>query len=118
MNSEEADDLTDDCDVMAHRERVAVRLDEIAQQARETLAVAGLDIPLFFTLPSTGQAILNVGTLLDPDDATWRRVGEIVRAIIARVIGVDRLRSREMPCASTHTLVDHQPCPTAVQLGE
>lgn len=105
------DDLTDDERVAARRERVTAMLPEIAQQIREALAEQGIDTPLFFIVPHSGDAIITFGTSGDPSGDEWDRVGEIVGSIVAQSIGLDRVRRREVICATTH---DHQPSGASV----
>jgi hypothetical protein len=49
------DDLPDDDAVIAHRARAATMLDQIAQRARQALAEHGIDLSVFFLVPSSGQ---------------------------------------------------------------
>ena len=102
------DDLTDDERVAAHRERVKAMLPEIAQQIREALAEQGIDTPLFFIVPHSGDAIITFGTSGDPSGDEWDRVGEIVGSIVAQSIGLDRVRCRPVTCATTDPIVNHQ----------
>jgi hypothetical protein len=96
------DDLTDDNDEATYRERAAAMLDQIAQQAKQALSDAGIGIGLFFIVPRSGKAILNFGTPGDPPDDLWDKVRDIVSAIVRRSIGLERLRCRELACATTH----------------
>ena len=75
------DDLTDDSDEATYRERATALLDQIAQQAKQALSNAGIDIDLFFLIPRSGDAILTFGTLADPPDDLWSTVssGLLVR---------------------------------------
>jgi hypothetical protein len=103
MDTQEIDDQTDDDDVMAHRERAATKLDQIARDAKDALAENGLEkICLFFLIPNSGRSILVFGTPGDPSDDLWSKVGEIVEAIVARLIGLRGTRRREVRCATTH----------------
>ncbi len=103
--NDERDDPTDDSDVVAdHRARAADMLSQIAQQARQGLADAGIDLSLFFLIPSSGQSIITFGTITDPDDHLWNRVGEIVSSIVRQTVGLDRTRCRTVTCATTDDL--------------
>jgi hypothetical protein len=117
METQALDDLTDDSEVMAHRTRAASRLDQIAQQVKLTLSEQGIDISLFFIVPSSGDAILPFGTVADPDDVLWERVGEIVADIVGRAVGLDRTRRRPVVCASTDAVGDHQTSQSADPAG-
>jgi hypothetical protein len=99
------DDLTDEERVAVHRKRAATKLDQIARDAKEALAYQGIEAPLFFLVPNSGNAILTFGTSLDPDDNEWNRVAEIVSAIVRHTVGLDRTRCQEVVCMTT----DDQP---------
>jgi hypothetical protein len=107
MDTQEIDDQTDDDDVMAHRERAKAELDQIAQQVRLALAELGIDIPLFFIVPNSGDAIVTFGTITDPPDTEWSRVGEVVGSIVAQSCGLRGTRRREVVCAGTHDKESH-----------
>jgi hypothetical protein len=97
METQALDYPADDDDMTAHRERAKAELDQIAQRARQAI-----DIPLFFLLPNSGDAILIFGTPGDPPDDQWDRVGEIVASIVAQACGLHGTRRREVACAGTH----------------
>jgi hypothetical protein len=99
------DEATDDAP--AYRERATSRLQDIAQQTRQALADAGIDLPIFFTIPSSGHSILTFGTVSDPDDSEWQTIGAIVSEVVRRSIGLDRSRCRSLPCAGTHDKGSH-----------
>jgi hypothetical protein len=98
---DEQDDLADDDDVTVHRAKAQEEIDRIAQQVRQALTEQGIDIPLFFLIPNSGDSILAFGTPGDPDDHLWNRVGEIVSGIVRRTVGLDRTRCRPIVCATT-----------------
>jgi hypothetical protein len=97
----------DDDDVTACRARAQTELDQIAEQARQALAEQGIDTPLFFLVPNSGNAVLIFGTPGDPLDDQWERVGEIIAAILGRLIGLRGIRRREVICAATHDRESH-----------
>lgn len=103
------DDLTDDDAVIAHRARAKAELDQIAQHVRQALTEQGIDVPVFFIMPRSGDSVLTFGTITDPPDDEWSRIGEIVSSIVRQVVGLDRVRCREVMCATTHSVADHQP---------
>jgi hypothetical protein len=114
------DELQDDApspgestdDEADYRERAAAKLDQIARDAKEAMAYQGIDTPLFFLVPNSGDAILTFGTTLDPDDDEWNRIGEIVSNIVRHTVGLDRVRCQPVVCATSH---DHQPLQSSVQ---
>jgi hypothetical protein len=116
MDDDDDDDLmTDDTampdeytdDVPAYRERATSRLQDIAQQTKQALADAGIDLHIFFTIPSSGHSILTFGTVSDPDDLEWQTISAIVSAVVRRSIGLDRSRCRSLACAGTHDKESH-----------
>jgi hypothetical protein len=56
---------------------------------------------VFVMIPNTGDAIATFGTIIDPPDEVWSRVGEIVCSILRKAVGLDRVRCRELACATT-----------------
>jgi L-aminopeptidase/D-esterase-like protein len=98
---DERDDLTDDDEVTAHRARAKAELAQIAQRARQALAKHGIDLDLFFMIPSSGDSILTFGTITDPPDEQWSRVSEVVSSIVGQSVGLTHTRCREIACAST-----------------
>ena len=68
-------------------------LDQITQQAKLALTSQGIDLPLFFLVPSV-NAVVTFGCSGDPDDELWSRVAEIVSAIIGETVGLAGTRCR------------------------
>ena len=110
-DDDEHDELTDAADDVPgesmddevdYRERATSLLQDIAQQTKQALADAGIDLDIFFTIPSSGHSIITFGTLADPADSEWSAVSEIVSAVVRRAIGLDRSRCRSLACATTH----------------
>jgi hypothetical protein len=94
MDTQELRELTDDGDeVTADRDRAKETLNQVAGLAKQALAENGIDLDLFFLVPNSGESILMFGTSIDPDFATWARVGEIVSAIVREVVGLDDTRA-------------------------
>lgn len=81
MEAETGDDLADDDDLTAHRDRAEEMLPQIAQQAKQALAQHAIDSSLFFLIPNSSRNIRTFATTLDPDDDEWERISEIVEAI-------------------------------------
>ena len=101
METQEFGGVADDSNVTTHRARARNLLGQIAEQAKQTLADAGIDVPLFFLVPSSGEAILTFGTLSDPDDDQWEQVSEIVSEVVGQTVGLDRVRTRSLACSAT-----------------
>jgi hypothetical protein len=97
------DVLTPHNAVIAHRERAKAELDGIAQQAKQALADLGIDISLFFLIPSTGNSIITFGTISDPPDDEWVKIEKVVSAVVRGAVGLDRVQCREVICATTDT---------------
>ena len=55
MQTQEPEEWTDDADVADRRERARAELDQIAQQAKQALSDAGIDLSLFFLVPNSGS---------------------------------------------------------------
>jgi hypothetical protein len=108
---DELDDLTDDERVADHRARAAAELDQITQQVKLALIERGIDMPVFFIIPHSGDVIVTFGTITDPPDDEWNHLSEIVTAIVRQSVGLDRTRCRHVLCAATHSIADHQPAP-------
>jgi len=81
------------------RARLKACLSDIASEVTTALNEAGIAISVFFTIPSSGP-LLTFATPLDPDDATWATVSEIVVQIVCRATGVDNLIGEEAVCAA------------------
>ena len=107
--NDEHDELTDADDVLDesmddeadHRERAATKLDQIAQQVKQALADAGINIDIFFVIPSS-DSIITYGTVTDPDpsDEEWGSVSAIVSNIVRQSLGLDRTRCQPVTCTS------------------
>jgi hypothetical protein len=105
--NDEPDDLTDDDDLTAvQRARARDLLDQIVQQTNQALIDTGIDLDLFFLIPNSGNSILTFGTPADPDDTSWNHAGEIVASIVQKVVGLDRVRCRQVTCATTDSIAD------------
>lgn len=82
------------------RRNLALSLDQVATEVSAALSRAKLDIPIFFTVPSSG-ALMTFATPTDPNDAEWASVCEIVVPIVSRSVGGHDLICQTTPCAST-----------------
>jgi hypothetical protein len=83
-----------------HRRKLASSLDEIGAEVSAALNAAKIHIPVFFTVPSGGNAYLTLATSLDPSDEEWERTCQIICPIIAAKIGVAHVLSRDLPCVA------------------
>src|ERR1700676_2291633 len=96
----EHDDLIDGDAVTAHRARAREMLPEISRQAKEGLSQQGINhLDLFFVIPS--DSIITFGTMLDPSDSEWAVAGEVVAAVVQRLLGLAGTRRQSVACAST-----------------
>lgn len=102
---EDEDDLYEataenDTHLAASRGRLALLLDDVAAEVSDALNEAGLRIPIFFSIPSSGSSYLTLATPCDPTNQSWACVCEIVCRIVASKIGVATLRSSDLPCVA------------------
>ena len=91
---QEIDDLPD-----AQREIIRASLDQLATDVGMALRDAGLNFAVFLTVPNSGNSLATIATRVDPTDDDWQRASEIVCQIIAKKVGCNRLRGRELTCA-------------------
>jgi hypothetical protein len=73
-------------------------LDEIASQVGLALQDAGLDLPVYITVPNAGDALATIATPIDPSDIEWDHDNEIVCSIFSRWIHSE-LRARPLAFA-------------------
>jgi hypothetical protein len=104
---DEHDDRTRDGD---YRQRAIANLDAITQQTKQALSDAGINIDIFFVIPSI-DSIITYGTVTDPDpsDEEWESVSAIVSNIVRQSLRLDRTRCQPVQCATTASTDDHQP---------
>jgi hypothetical protein len=83
------------------RAKATALLPDITGRVHVALSQAGIDIQLSFLIPNTGDALLIYGTTAEPDpaDLEWEQVGEIVCSVVQEVLGVQKLRHREIVCS-------------------
>ena len=93
--------IEDDEDVAAQRAKARNLLPQITQQVKQALQEASIEIDVFLMIPASGDAIATFGTLADPPDELWTRIGDIVCSIVRRAVGLDRVCSRPLSCATT-----------------
>lgn len=85
-----------------YRGRATVCVDEIARRTKVALTERGILLDVFFVVPNSGEAIISFGTTVEPDpsDQEWEIVSDMICDIVSDVVGVDRLRTRNMACAA------------------
>jgi len=83
----------------AYRENIRKSLNEITNDIGMALRDTGLMLPIFITVPTSGNALAMTATPLDPSDQDWEQARIIVNGIIEKKLGCGKLRSRELTCA-------------------
>lgn len=81
------------------REMMTERLNAIIAAVQLALREADLAQPIFFSVPSSGQAMLTFATPLDPSEVDWKRISAIVCRIVGEQVGMEGLQGRPLPCA-------------------
>jgi hypothetical protein len=100
MNATFQLELATDDSSEAKRAIIRGCLSEVVVEVGNRLREAGLDCPVFLTVPNSGNAIVMMATPLDPSDEDWSHVGDIVRATVSERLSGLRLRNREMICGA------------------
>ena len=95
-------DILANDDIEAKRTIIRDYLGEIIVELGNRLREAGLSCPLFLTIPNSGDAIVMMATPLDPSDADWSHVGDIVRTSVSERLDGLKLRNREMLCGAAN----------------
>ena len=93
--------IEDDEGVMARRARARNLLPDITQEVKQALKEAGIEMDVFLMIPMSGDALATFGTIIDPPDEVWVRVGEIVCAVLGRTVGLGPVRCGGLACATT-----------------
>jgi len=73
---EVAEWIEDDEDVAAQRAKAKDLLPQITQQVKQALQEASIGVDVFLMIPASGHAIATFGTLADPPDELWTRLGK------------------------------------------
>jgi hypothetical protein len=76
-------------------------LTEVAAEATAALNDAGLPMPLFFSVPSSGEALATFGTPGDPSEEDWHRASAIILGIVGRKLAIEGLRTNALPCVAS-----------------
>ena len=93
----EATDTERNC-CAQYREQLISLLPQIASDVTAALTAAGLHIPVFFCIPRSGDSLLTFATPVDPSDAEWERITDIIRDAVEDTSGIDKLAVRELHC--------------------
>jgi hypothetical protein len=97
--SNQIQEISADNAIEAQREVIRLALDDIAVQVGTALREAGLDFPVYLTVPGSGTSLATLACALDPSDEEWTRATEIVCRIIGQRLGDIRLRGRSIASA-------------------
>jgi hypothetical protein len=57
-------------------------------------------MPIFFSVPASGSALLTFAAPGDPSDSDWERVTQIVCRVVGTEIEVEGLFGRPLACAA------------------
>jgi hypothetical protein len=83
------------------RQQMISILKDVAAEADLALEDAGLTMPLFFSVPSSGGAVVTFATPGDPSEEDWSLVGGIIARIVGGKLGIEGLRTNALPCAAS-----------------
>ena len=83
----------------AQRDIIRQSLDAITNDIGMAMRDVGLTFPIYFAMPTSGDALVTIATTLDPSDDDWRQAAAIVCQIVERKVGCGQLRGRELACA-------------------
>lgn len=88
-------------DYTEQRAHLTAMLDRISADVTEQLEDVGLSMPIFLVVPSTGSAVVTVGTPGHPSDDDWEAAGKIVIDVVASHLGGNmKLIGNELSCAA------------------
>jgi hypothetical protein len=98
-------DIPENDDTEDKREIIRDCLSEIIVEVEGRLREAGLNCPIFLTVPNSGDAIVMMATPLDPSDEDWTHAGDIVCTTVSERLNGLKLRNRDMICgAANHAI--------------
>jgi hypothetical protein len=86
----------------AQRDLIRQSLNEIASDLTMEMRDAGLNFPIYMTVPNSGNSVAMIATPLDESDQDWEKASAIVCRILERFIGSGRLRGRELTCVAAN----------------
>jgi len=101
--TEQSQTLSFESQVESKREIIRACLSEIIVEIGDRLREAGLNAPIFLTVPLSGDAIVTMATPLDPSDDEWAIVTGIVCSTVSDRLHGLKLRGREMICAMANS---------------
>jgi hypothetical protein len=96
-------ELSSDNQIESKREIIRGCLNEVIVEIGDRLREAGLNAPIFLTVPRSGDAIVTMATPLDPSDNEWSQVTKIVCSTVSERLNGLKLRGREMICAMANS---------------
>ena len=85
--------------VETQREIIRLTLDELAAEVATALRDASLDIPVFLTVPNSGDSLATMASPLDPSNEDWSHASAIVCRIVGQRLGDAQLSGRPLHCA-------------------
>lgn len=83
------------------RRKLTASLGKIGSEVTIALGDAGLAIPVYLTVPTSGDALVTFCTPLDPDEQEWDRVCEIIVEIVKRHAAGENLQARKVACIAS-----------------
>jgi hypothetical protein len=93
------DDTQFDDRLESQRETIRQSLDDIANDIGMAMRDVGLKFSVYITVRNSGDSLATIATPSDESDVDWSRASAIVRQVIGKRIGSDRLCERDLPCA-------------------
>jgi hypothetical protein len=99
------DELTEDHKLEAQRAILRATLPSTVVEIEIALRDAGLHYAVYIGIPNSGAAIATLTSPLDPNDAEWERINEIVRGVIGGRVGVLKLLSQEVACGAATGII-------------
>ena len=89
----------EDNQLETQRAKLRASVAEITNEVGIVMRNAGLTFPVNIIVPHSGDALVMVGSPLDPCDADCQRAIAIICEIVGDRLGGRQLRSRELKCA-------------------
>jgi hypothetical protein len=86
---------------LERRDKMIACLAEVAAEATAALMDAGLSMPLFFSVPSSGEALATFGMPGNPCEKDRHRACDIIARIVGRKLGIEGLWANAVPCAAS-----------------
>jgi hypothetical protein len=82
------------------RDKMISCLAEVAAEATAALNDAGLFMAIFFSVPSSGEALATFGIPGDPREEDRHQACDIIARIVGRKLGIAGLRTNGLPCVA------------------